>query len=124
MCWRMDRGLNRKAIAFAALLVAGCNEVPAPEQDQPSANASYTAAQDRRADKLLKIWNETKAAAPLPAGADAATLIERQRKHQLAEEGLDAIDPLIVELAKQKDGEDQARERRKEIDALVAENGR
>ena len=120
----MDRELNRKAIAFAALLVAGCSETPADEQGGPNLNATQAKAQDARVTKLLKIWHETKPTAPLPAEANAATFLERQRRHQLAEEGLDAIDPLVVQLAKQKDSDDAQRKRDAEIDALVNSSAR
>jgi len=130
-------------ILALSMLMAGCGDkfvVPSNEAETVAAQSDVDAvpgdvAEDesfadrkprkilspdekRRVANLLKIYRESRAAGS--TGDEAARLASAQNR-QLAEEGLDRIDPNILAAERRREAAQNEREFDKKVDALARE---
>ncbi|HZV17568.1 MAG TPA: hypothetical protein VFF84_02635 [Sphingobium sp.] len=141
----MNSALKRRAgivLAFC-IIVSGCGEklvVPSNEAETVAAQSDLSAVPEdaadadslidrkprkilspdekRRVANLLKIYREARATA---ASGDEAALKESAQNRQLAEEGLDKIDPNIMAAERRREAALDEREFDKKVDALLRE---
>lgn len=108
----MDRGLNRKAIAFAALMVAGCNEAPVEDQ-QAIPQPKLSAKDDVRLTALSKKYQDIRKQLRSPEIPKNYLTLQQQK--YVIEQEMKRLEPLALALAQQREDGLDRRSRTSEV---------